>query len=60
MNKEYLKCINDPVYFIEHYCVMLTNKANKQIKLNEAQKNILSKIFLIIFEFFIYCSIFKL
>ena len=40
MNKEYLKCINDPVYFIEHYCV-ITNKGNKQIKLNAAQKLLL-------------------
>lgn len=47
MNKEYRKCIDDPVYFIEHYCV-ITNKGNKQIKLNEAQKNILIKIFLIL------------
>lgn len=45
MNKEYLKCINDPVYFIEHYCVMLTNKGNKQIKLNAAQKLLFMKYF---------------
>lgn len=29
MNKEYQKCINDPVYFIEHYCTILTNAGNK-------------------------------
>ena len=40
MNKEYLKCIDDPVYFIEHYCVII-NKGNKQIKLNAAQKLLL-------------------
>lgn len=45
MNKEYQKCIDDTVYFIEHYCVMLTNKANKQIKLNAAQKIFLTKYF---------------
>ena len=44
MNKEYLKCINDPVYFIEHYCV-ITNKGNKQIKLNAAQKLLFMKFF---------------
>ena len=44
MNKEYLKCIDDPVYFIEHYCV-ITNKGNKQIKLNAAQKIFLTKYF---------------
>lgn len=42
INKEYLKCIGDPVYFIEHYCV-ITNKGNKQIKLNEAQKIVINK-----------------
>lgn len=44
MNKEYRKCIDNLVYFIEHYCV-ITNKGNKQIKLNEAQKIFLSKYF---------------
>lgn len=42
MNKEYRKCIDDPVYFIEHYCV-ITNKGNKQIKLNDAQKIVINK-----------------
>lgn len=45
MSKEYQKCIDDPVYFIEHYCVILTNKGNNQIKLNEAQKIFLTKYF---------------
>jgi len=43
MNKEYQKCINDPIYFIEHYCAILTNKENKQIKLNDTQKLFLTK-----------------
>ena len=43
MNKEYRKCINDPVYFMEHYCIILSNKGNKQIKLNEAQKLFINK-----------------
>ena len=42
MNKEYRKCIDDPVYFIEHYCV-ITNKGNKQIKLNDVQKLFINK-----------------
>lgn len=45
MNKEYQKCIDDPVYFIENYCTILTNTGNKQIKLNEAQKLFLIKYF---------------
>ena len=45
MNKEYRKCINDPVYFIEHYYIILTNTGNKQIKLNDAQKLFLIKYF---------------
>ena len=45
MNKEYQKCIDDPVYFIEHYCVIITNTGNKQIKLNDAQKLFLMKYF---------------
>ena len=43
MNKEYRKCIDDPVYFIEHYCIILSNKINKQIKLNDVQKLFINK-----------------
>ena len=45
MNKEYQKCIDDPAYFIEHYCIILTNTGSKQIKLNDAQKLFLIKYF---------------
>lgn len=34
MNKEYLKLLNDPIYFIENYCLV----NNKQIKLSLIKK----------------------
>ena len=43
MNKKYRKYIDAPVYFIKHYCTILTNIGNKQITLNDAQKLFINK-----------------
>ena len=34
MNEEYIKCITNPIYFIENYCLF----NNKSIKLTDKQK----------------------
>lgn len=39
-NKEYGKCIHDPIYFIEHYVIV----NGKHLKLTSFQKLFISKI----------------
>lgn len=39
-NKEYDKCIHDPIYFIEHYVIV----NGKHLKLTSFQKLFISKI----------------
>ena len=31
---EYIKCINDPYYFIKNYCMVKDKKTNKIININ--------------------------
>lgn len=41
---EYAKCYNDPIYFIEKYCEIITHEGYKKIKLYEYQIELINHI----------------
>lgn len=38
---EYLKCYNDPLYFISNYCKFMTDKGDSTVELRDYQKDII-------------------
>jgi len=40
---EYSRCVNDPIYFIETYCPVITNNGYMNIKLRNYQKELVEK-----------------
>ncbi|MBS7358181.1 MAG: terminase family protein [Bacteroidales bacterium] len=40
--EEYMKCYNNPLYFIEHYCKFRTDKGDSLVELRDYQREIIS------------------
>lgn len=43
-NKEYQKCYDDPVYYVENYCKFMTDKGLDTVELRDFQRNVIATV----------------